>query len=80
MKNRQRANKLALKVILDFHYSILASRLQQISPKAWKTMTRYSSRKMFTDLQRNVSNSLIIWYDVVCVQMGNEITQGIFEV
>ena len=74
------ASKYGLKVLLDFHYSdFWADPAKQPLPKAWEDQTGDSLAKSVYNYTSKVLNDLKnAGVDVGMVQVGNEITNGVF--
>ena len=74
------ASKYGLKVLLDFHYSdFWADPAKQPLPKAWEDQTGNSLAKSVYNYTSKVLTDLKnAGVDVGMVQVGNEITNGVF--
>lgn len=75
----KRANKLGMKILLDFHYSdFWADPANQIKPKAWKNLSFSNLKKQIYFYTRDTLNDFAsegIYPSMV--QVGNEISSGI---
>ena len=75
----KRANKLGMKVLLDFHYSdFWSDPANQIKPKSWANMSYSSLKKQIYFYTRDTLNNFAkegIYPSMI--QVGNEISSGI---
>ena len=74
------ASKYGLKVLLDFHYSdFWADPAKQPLPKAWEDQTGDSlSKSVYNYTSKVLTDLKNAGVDVGMVQVGNEITNGVF--